>query len=179
LGNSTGNFNTALGTSALFGSGNGGSSGSGATAVGSNAGYSQVVGTNNTFVGYKADVGTSVPLTNATAIGANALVSASNALILGGTGPNAVTVGIGTATPYNDYALVVDSVSSGVINGGVVSNATGGNIYLGMTNGTHKFRVDLNGVTYADGGFQSSGADFAESFAVSGQRSGYEPGDLR
>ena len=89
-----------------------------------------------------------------------------------------MTVGIGTPTPYNDYALDVEAQTSGPINGGIVSNATGGNIYLGMTNGTHKFRVDLNGVTYADGGFQSSGADFAESVAVRGRRSGYEPGDL-
>ena len=47
-----------------------------------------------------------------------------------------------------------------------------------MTDGVHKFRVDTNGVAYADGGFQSSGADFAESFAVRGQRSLYEPGDV-
>ena len=64
------------------------------------------------------------------------------------------------------------------INGGVVVNATGGNLYLGMTNGTHKFRVDTNGVAYADGGFYSSGADFAESVAVRGKRSQYEPGDV-
>jgi hypothetical protein len=47
-----------------------------------------------------------------------------------------------------------------------------------MTSGTHKFRVDTNGVTYADGGFQSSGADFAESLSVRGKRSQYEPGDV-
>jgi hypothetical protein len=39
-----------------------------------------------------------------------------------------------------------------------------------MTNGTHKFRVDTNGGTYADAGFQSSGADFSESIAVSGAK---------
>ena len=33
-------------------------------------------------------------------------------------------------------------------------------------------------MTYADGGFQSSGADFAESMAVRGPRSQYEPGDV-
>jgi hypothetical protein len=68
--------------------------------------------------------------------------------------------------------------SNGVINGGVVVNASGGNLYLGMTEGTHKFRVDTNGVAYADGGFYSSGADFAESVAVKGKRSQYEPGDV-
>ncbi len=56
--------------------------------------------------------------------------------------------------------------------------ANGGNLYLGMTNGTHKFRVDTNGEVHAAGGFTSSGADFAESVAVRGERSKYEPGDL-
>jgi hypothetical protein len=88
-------------------------------------------------------------------------------------------VAIGTASPYQDYALDVDTIhSNGVINGGVVVNANGGNLYLGMTNTVHKFRVDLNGVAYADGGFQSSGADFDESLAVRGERSQYEPGDV-
>ena len=41
----------------------------------------------------------STGLTEATAIGAFATVSKSNALALGGTGANAVSVGIGTATP--------------------------------------------------------------------------------
>jgi hypothetical protein len=72
----------------------------------------------------------------------------------------------------------VEATTKSQINGAVVANAGGGNIYLGMTNGTHKFRVDTNGVTYADGGYQSSGADFAESVAVRGKRSEYEPGDL-
>jgi hypothetical protein len=90
-----------------------------------------------------------------------------------------VTVGIGTGTPYIDYALDVDTTNSnGTINGGVVVNASGGNLYLGMTSGVHKFRVDTHGVAYADGGFVASGADFAESVAVRGKRSLYQPGDL-
>jgi trimeric autotransporter adhesin len=90
-----------------------------------------------------------------------------------------VSVGIGTATPYNDYGLTINTTNSNsVINGGVVVNASGGNLYLGMTNGTHMFRVDTKGVAYADGGFQSSGADFAESVAVRGHRSEYQAGDL-
>jgi hypothetical protein len=133
---------------------------------------------NTTSIGYLAGPAVFSQLNNATAIGANSIVNENNTVILGGTGSNAVTVGIGTATPYDDYGLDVEATPGGVINGGVVANATGGNIYLGMTNGAHKFRVDTNGVAYANGGFQSSGADFAESFAVRGRRSQYEPGDV-
>lgn len=40
------------------------------------------------------------------------------------------------------------------------------------------FRVDGTGRVFANGGFQPSGADFAESIAVSGERSKYAAGDL-
>lgn len=174
LDNTTGANNTAMGYAAMQTN----TLGSDNTAVGVSAGSGAPLGDRNTFIGYNSGPGVAFSLTNAAAIGSNAKVNQFNALILGGTGSNAVTVGIGTPAPFFDYALDVEATPGGEINGGVVSNATGGNIYLGMTNGTHKFRVDTNGVTYADGGFQSSGADFAESFAVRGRRSQYEPGDV-
>lgn len=40
------------------------------------------------------------------------------------------------------------------------------------------FRVDGSGRVYANGGFQPSGADFAESMEASGDRAGYAAGDL-
>jgi hypothetical protein len=193
FGNTTGAFNNAVGGWALYGDTSGGdnvaegldalssnTTGNGNTAIGFEAGIGNVSGSSNTFVGFNADnvEGTS-DLSNATAIGANSVVSESNALILGGTGTSAVSVGIGTASPYYDYGLTVTTGGqNGNINGGVVVNASGGNLYVGMTNGTHKFRVDTNGVAYADGGFYSSGADFAESVAVRGKPSQYEPGDV-
>ena len=64
------------------------------TAVGTLAGYSNATGTSNTFVGFKANA-SSGGFTNATAIGANAVVGESNALVLG----NGANVGIGTSTP--------------------------------------------------------------------------------
>lgn len=83
--------------------------------------------------------------------------------------------------PFPDSCILPDRSILPQISprGRLVSDATGGNIYLGMTNGVHKFRVGTNGVAYADGGFQSSGADFAESFAVRGRRSQYQPGCTR
>ena len=113
--NQTGNQNTASGASALFnnttGSNNAASgyqalysntTGGDNTAVGFQAGVTatpanaNITGANNTFIGYGSGPGTSTQLNNATAIGANALVSASNALVLGATGVN---VGIGTPAP--------------------------------------------------------------------------------
>jgi hypothetical protein len=176
LNHPSGNDNTAIGGGALkfwpAGDGN--------TAVGNLAGYTingQPGGNNNTFIGYWTKSEGTVALTDAAAIGANAIVGESNALILGGTGGDAVSVGIGTSTPFNDYALDVEATTNNQINSGVVVNANGGNLYLGMTSGTHKFRVDTNGNVHA-GAYETTGADFAESVAVRGKRSAYEPGDL-
>lgn len=172
--NQDGGYNAALGVYSLEFN----TSGIENTAVGMESGEGVSTGSGNTFLGFNSST-TIDPISNATAVGANSVVSASNAMILGGTGSNSVTVGIGTAAPYNDYALDVETIhSNGIINGGVVVNANGGNLYLGMTNTVHKFRVDLNGAVYADGGLFASGADFAESVAVRGQRSSYEPGDV-
>jgi hypothetical protein len=173
IGNVTGSSNTSLGTSSLALN-----TAANNTAVGAYSMLNNVTGTYLSCLGISCNVSQD-GLTNSSAIGAYATVGQSNTIVLGGTKGNAVTVGIGTATPFNDYGLDVDTTNSnGTINGGVVVNASGGNLYLGMTNGTHKFRVDTNGVAYANGGFQSSGADFAESVAVRGARSGYEAGDL-
>jgi hypothetical protein len=172
--NTTGNLNTAFGAQALLGNG----SGSNNTGVGQSTGGISHTGSFNTFIGSSA--GTAFePVTNATAIGANATVNESNALVLGGSVSGVpVNVGIGTPTPSRFYALDVEVTAVGNLNGGILANAAGGNIYLGMTNGTKKFRVDTNGTVFGDGGFQSSGADFAESVAVKGNKSLYEPGDL-
>ncbi|GAB2963979.1 hypothetical protein GCM10027048_36550 [Hymenobacter coalescens] len=76
--------------------------------VGPEAGTNNAVGNNNTALGSQADL-LGDALTNATAIGYNAKVSQSNSLVLGGTGANAVRVGIGTTAP----AVALDVQSSG------------------------------------------------------------------
>ena len=92
--NSTaGHSNTAMGTSALTNT-----TGNYNTAIGNNTGGTNTTGSNNTFIGTNANPSTGA-LTNATAIGYNATVGSSNSLVLGGTGANAVSVGIGTTTP--------------------------------------------------------------------------------
>jgi hypothetical protein len=102
----TGRSNAASGYSALYSNNPGNSN----TAFGNGSGFNNSTGSNNTFIGANAgpDSGHG-DLTNATAIGANAVVSQSNSLILGGTGGAAVNVGIGTATPANILTVVKDS----------------------------------------------------------------------
>ncbi|MGB3947514.1 MAG: tail fiber domain-containing protein [Bacteroidia bacterium] len=86
--NSTGVNNTANGYYALHDNNTGNNN----TAMGYAAGYTNT-GSNNTFLGTFATGSASI--TNATAIGANAQVTASNSMVLG----NNVNVGIGTTAP--------------------------------------------------------------------------------
>ncbi|MFH6967689.1 beta strand repeat-containing protein [Flavobacterium sp. FlaQc-28] len=95
--NLAGQSNTALGTGALQNT-----TGSFNVGVGSSAGVSNSIGTNNSFIGTLADLtGSGLNVTNATAIGYNAKVGASNSMVLGGTGSDAVKVGIGNTIPSN------------------------------------------------------------------------------
>ena len=92
--NTTGSHNTASGIQALYSN----TTGYENTAVGGEALFSNTTGNDLTCIGYFCSASED-GLSNATAIGAHAAVSTSNALVLGGTGAYAVKVGIGTATP--------------------------------------------------------------------------------
>ncbi len=76
------------------------------------------------------------------------------------------------------HAAVLDS--TGVA--GLFDNDPGGNILLGRTGGSgahvNVFRVDGTGKGFFNGGTQTGGADFAESVAIRGEHSQYEPGDV-
>jgi hypothetical protein len=88
----------------------------------------------------------------------------------------------GEATAPTGSALgIFGAVSSPDGAAGYFLNRNGGNIIVGHTgiNDTLSvFRVDSTGRVFADGGFQPNGADFAESMAVTGDRSKYAAGDL-
>jgi hypothetical protein len=72
--------------------------GTGNTALGGYSGEPMTYGFNGTFLGYNS--GPTVDgLTNSTAVGYNSHVATSNSLVLGGTGDDAVKVGIGTTSP--------------------------------------------------------------------------------
>ncbi|MBI5471473.1 MAG: hypothetical protein HY961_03920 [Ignavibacteriae bacterium] len=116
--NSTGSNNTASGVGALWSNLTADNNsaygymalqynqtGAGNTAVGANALRNYNAGNRNTAIGYLADI-TLNGLSNATVIGYNAKVAASNSLVLGGTGSDAVKVGIGTTTPSQTLDVV-------------------------------------------------------------------------
>ncbi|AWK04926.1 hypothetical protein HYN56_12075 [Flavobacterium crocinum] len=69
-------------------------------AIGTNAGTVNTTGSNNIFIGNAANASSNA-LSNATAIGNNAKVSAINSMVLGGTGTDAIKVGIGNTAPLN------------------------------------------------------------------------------
>lgn len=94
--NTSGNFNHFDGSVAGFSN----TTGNNNYFSGRAAGYNNETGSNNTLVGYNADVLNS-NLSNAGAIGYNAKVLQSNSFIIGGTGPDAVNVGIGLLSPVS------------------------------------------------------------------------------
>ena len=102
--NTTGDYNTAEGYDAL----NSNTTGNSNTGDGTYALFNNTTGSYNTALGYLAGPDSaSTGLSYATAIGAGAVVSRSNALVLGGplgSGAN-VNVGIGTATPSNVFTI--------------------------------------------------------------------------
>ncbi|XZF15187.1 beta strand repeat-containing protein [Chitinophagaceae bacterium MMS25-I14] len=114
IGSSAGSSNTSGNNNVIVGySAGASSSGSNNTMIGYQSGNTNSTGINNTLIGYKADV-SAATLTNASAIGYNAKVAQNNSLALGGTGADAVNVGIGTATP-NSTLVVNGSVAAAIV----------------------------------------------------------------
>lgn len=120
--NTNGNENTFLGA----GTGNTNISGSKNTFIGGGAGGGNTSGNNNTALGNGANF-SSGTYTNSTVIGANAVAGASNAMILGGIGSNAVNVGIGTSNP-TELLHVNTNSSSGTAASTLNLTTSGGSI---------------------------------------------------
>ncbi len=137
FGDSAGQSDTGDGNS-FFGfiAGQSNTAGSGNSFFGYGAGRSNTTGNGNSFFGFNANPG-SGNLSNATAIGAGALVTQSNSLVLGATGTN---IGIGTTAPVNKLQII-DSSNTGLR---VQTNATGGRVASFGGNGA--FEIDAPGI---------------------------------
>jgi hypothetical protein len=117
--NTTGAVNTAFGANTLQHTNIGNRN----TAVGSDALITNTIGSFNTAIGNGADV-TATNLVKAVAIGHNAKVSANNSMVLGGTGADAVNVGIGVSTPTHKLHLA--NSNNGIRIEGPAAAASGG-----------------------------------------------------
>ena len=152
--NNGGGANTATGFDAL----NDNSSGAENTAMGDEALLSNTTGNFNSAFGFDANVNAG-NLTNATAIGANSLVSESNAIVLGCTfncaaGTSQPFVGIGTTAPLapldvlalsSNIHTLVGNVGCGSSNAGIIFATT-----LNANCQTYAISGDTDGNTYVD-----------------------------
>lgn len=77
-------------------------------------------------------------------------------------------------------ALSVDSQTVAGPRFWATPDAFGDDLFIGRAAGntSNVFRVDPTGAVYADGGYHTGGADFAESFSVKGATSAYAAGDV-
>ncbi len=87
LDGNSGTNNTAVGTNSMRNSGTTSMN----TSVGVNSGTAVNTGNGNTYVGHNANVVNNSTISNATAIGADAIVTASNTIQLGAAGENGTT----------------------------------------------------------------------------------------
>jgi hypothetical protein len=85
---------------------------------------------------------------------------------------------VGVNQDCNDTGCNPAAGTAGVFTTGIGGNILRGNVAVSQTQWVSMFRVDDVGKGFFNGGTQTGGADFAESLAVTGERSQYEPGDV-
>jgi trimeric autotransporter adhesin len=144
--NTTGSNNTASGNQALALN----TTGINNAASGDGALYYNATGSYNTGLGYGASPDSnSTNLNYATAIGAGAVVSQSNSLVLGGPLGSAalVKVGIGTATPANVFTIA-QGAGAAVADGWSVYSSRRWKTNIHTLNGALGKVEQLRGVSY-------------------------------
>jgi hypothetical protein len=114
--NTMGNNNAFFGRAAGFNN----STGSNNTFVGRLAGLSNTTESNNTFLG--ANANGAAGITNATSVGANAVVTQSNSVVLG----NNASVGIGSSAPKAKLHIEGGNVFVGGAGQGIILKSPDG-----------------------------------------------------
>ncbi len=120
--NTTGSSNTFIGEA----TGLQNTTGSNNLFVGRGAGGANTQGISNTLIGHNSNVGSN-SLTNATAIGAGAIVSRNNSVVLG-TPTN--SVGIGTTAPASKLHVANGSIYVEGLANGVILTSPDGNCWI-------------------------------------------------
>ena len=90
---------------------------------------------------------------------------------------------VGQYLDANKLPHPVFTVDSNQITGNAfvaTTAAFSGALFTGLAPGgsSNVFRVDASGAVYADGGYHTGGADFAEAFSVKGSSTNYVAGDV-
>jgi hypothetical protein len=142
------------------------STGSNNTFIGRIAGQSNTHGAGNTYIGSNARG--NADLTNATAIGIDALVTQSNSLVLG----NNANIGIGVSAPSQKLHVagnaritgaIFDSNNEAGIAGQVLSTSVTGTDWVSMTGmpvgTTGQTLINTNGTWSANGNFFNNGTN--------------------
>ena len=146
-------------------SGNSLSSGAGNTFVGFQSGYSPgnntsnatTTGGNNTFLGYQTGATSSTQFNLSIAIGYQAIVASGNQCAIGGTGGNAVKVGINNNNPSTaQLSLVTDAVGTiGILVNGAASQTA--NLQNWAVNGSVLTSISSSGSIGTSGGYTQTG----------------------
>jgi hypothetical protein len=174
LSNIAGGYNTADGYNALGSN----TMGNNNTAIGVLALNSNTTGSYNTALGYSAGPDlASTGLSYAAAIGAGAVVSQSNALVLGGplgSGTN-VSVGIGTATPTN-VLTIAQTAGQAISDGWTTYSSRRWKTNIRTLHGALAIVEQLRGVSYdlKDSGKHEIGVIAEEVGAVVPELVSYE-----
>jgi carbonic anhydrase/acetyltransferase-like protein (isoleucine patch superfamily) len=182
LDGNSGTDNTAVGTNSMKNSG----ATSRNTSIGENSGASVNTGNENTYLGYNANVTNNSTISNATAIGAGALVTSSNTIQLGNTAITNVNTssfytGSGFKTPLGnslqflkadgsvDSSTYLTSAGTATNVSGVVAIANGGTGLSAVGTNGQVLTSDANGL--ASWASPSSGTPAEYAYAYIGNAS--------
>ncbi|SDX41723.1 beta strand repeat-containing protein [Flavobacterium degerlachei] len=180
LDGNSGSGNTAIGTNSMRNSG----ATSNNTAVGENAGSGSNTGGYNTLIGKNANVDYNTPsITNASAIGAGAVVLASNTIQLGNTAiTDVIASGVYTGSSFktptgtsSEFLKADGSVDSNTY----LTQSSAGTNFVNLTanqtiDGTKTFSsdVNINGLTIGRGNFNEN-SNTAIGLGALGNNAGY------